>query len=158
LRGGGAVESREERTHLPVLRDNVAGADTIDGERCGGGCRTRPGGGVARDSGRAAGMAGGEGVGSLPELPGDIGIRSGTNRAAVRFLRLDGVPAGKPAADEDERGAGAGCDPAMVREPVVRAECAQERGAHGHGKGTLYSVLDVRRAGACGLDGGERVL
>ena len=36
-------------------------------------------------------LAGGEDLRQMPELPGDLGLRPGTGRTALRFLRLDAL-------------------------------------------------------------------
>ena len=47
---------------------------------------------------------------------------------------------------------------ALVRQPLVRAEPAEDRRAHRHGARPLHPLLDVRRAGRGALDGGSRPL
>src|ERR1700677_2685251 len=70
LRGGGAMESCEAGAGVPVLRDCVACEDEYGrGDRGARSCD-----GAAGNSGRPAGVAGGEGVGEMPELPGDHGV------------------------------------------------------------------------------------
>ena len=88
--------------------------------------------------------------------------------AELRVLRLGAarpvrgdqarVPARERAAVRGQRGKRARSHPAVVRQAVARAQCAQAPRADRHGEGHLPAVLDVRRAGRRAVDRGGRPL
>src|SRR5688500_1561360 len=98
----------------------------------------------------------------MPELPGNLGLRSRARRAALRLLWFIGAcsirtdegadPAGEPARVQDPGDGSPGQSPRLVWVAMVRAECAEIARADGYRARTLHPVLDLRRTSACGVD------
>ena len=126
--------------------------------------RARPRGRPAQPARLGPGLAGGEDLGPLPELPGDLGVRRRPGRPALRLLRLgrarparggEGrLPAGVAAAVRGRRAPGPGRPAGLVPRPVVRPRPLRRPGSHRHAQRRLRPLLDVRREGRRDLDRG----
>ena len=108
-------------------------------------------------------------LGPVPELPGDLAVRAGRVAQNCEFCGspqiiaatsavTDADRARERAALRGRRDAGARGPAALVRQPLVRAEPAEDRARSPTGARPLHALLDLRRPGRSALDGRGRPL